>query len=161
MILRKWQWRLLSAKTLKILESVRITYPTPPHLPDRCEDYARQILIQYYTSEIFINQAHYLERQSHPPLILKAATSALNAIQVKMSSIFNCGYSCIISSLVLPLASRSRIGDTQIRIPFMHDLPWQMLGFTEIWSFQLNSINTFPSFPFSTESLQLSATFEQ
>lgn len=49
-----------------------------------------------------------------------------------MSSFVNWGYSAMISSIVIPLARKSRIRDTQIHVPRMHGLPKQTFGSTTI-----------------------------
>ena len=56
------------------------------------------------------------------------ATSAPYAIAAKTSSWVSPGYSASNSASVMPSARKSRTSETQIRVPFMHGLPPQILG---------------------------------
>jgi hypothetical protein len=67
-------------------------------------------------------------------MIRSRAVSAPYAIAASTSSCVSPGYCSKISASVMPSARKSRISETQIRVPFTHGLPPQILGSMEIRS---------------------------
>ena len=61
-------------------------------------------------------------------MICSRAASAPYAIAANTSSRVNPGYSASNSASVMPLARKSRMSETQIRVPFIQGLPPQILG---------------------------------
>jgi hypothetical protein len=67
-------------------------------------------------------------------MIRSRAASAPYAIAANRSSWVSAGYSASNSASVIPSARKSRISETQIRVPFIQGLPPQILGSIEIRS---------------------------
>src|SRR3972149_7273547 len=81
-------------------------------------------------------------------MIRSRAASAPYPIAARISSCVNWGYSLRISCSLIPLARKSRINETQMRVPLIHGFPKHIFGLMLIRSnklaiFILLSLNPF------------------